>query len=1603
MNDFEYIDKAVSIVYMQDDLLAMLSLVKNLGKDGEPIYQSAETSLAKFISSLKGLEPIIIGEGASKITLEQLLKQLENPLTKAKASILLQQYHQDLVAKINLQTSTKQKNTSVNGIGVVLYSYSLVQAFYSAKPLAMLLKAVHTLAIKENGYTEVLEKIQNSENAPYYLYALLMPTEIIEENNNAEAEFLERLDQRYGQSGLHKKISSKLRGKRFEDGYYYEMLYYVLSYFADFNNYIEVYNKISEQIRESESYYIISKDLYPEFPKAAQGAIDEKLRSILVNAENIQKKTNEYFKELKQIKTHAEALKAYKRKKLNVSLKQAILLSKLNLAVAMLHELSMRLSKLDIEIKDQLSLPRETVVNTRKLPRFQQWCSALDELMLRLNNKRDSFSCLVYHKIMSATLARYDELSKIYDEIYTGTVYDDKAIRGIVKTKAKMIASIEMNPVKLLSDVCDQNNVQKDDQEAIKHLFLDFHSEILPITKNCLEEFCYSSPYGVNKQYQLAKKESNRHPLYPLMTIYSEWYKLRSFVLFFENFGNHVSSYFLGVEQISGASFEMLYKDLVYLSYAFGAIYNEFEQSAQAMLLKYMAIFTIDPSNENYYLAFKKFAIIESCIFTHMAFNPVSFHELLSRYIKKEKVEISYQFIEFMKSCEYGRTGFTLSGLDQDTQTLAYQADGQYQFELIVTNNEFIEAQNELRQLYELGGVPALTAIAMVVFIKSYNDRFLTQTRAKVENFKGFYTSDIFAAWRRAGVKSMGKILRLVNLDNDYSRLLKLLEKLQQYKTSDLKKNQANNFLKERCQLFINCFIEKTRLNLEQIKSTIDNINRMLDMEAIIKAIGKSKCKENLLQSKEVFSSLYQKLVYLDMSCFSQRLITGLKPFKANRRFIDMLAYYLTKTFARNEEVVVTRYRDLPMLEGFGNVNKNENLQLALNTQGEGQIAFQPNYKKDYEILGIIHERESGREIVPRDTTNKFYFFLKMLINMCEYYMDSIIRIFGDQYDKKNYERFDQFLDKLLEDFQIAINTDFKTTYLDRVVSDLKLNTKIINLYVIFSSGAETDRFKEDNSVDLHFLQLFIEESIASLKVRSFDKVKFFDSSYREFSLIECFTKVYDELEYIYTFMKDNDNFIILSRSDLFAIYNLENDQAFNKRLSNPGDKKAQALKAIFDSKSTKCFKLKDLKRAVDSYELYLTKHVIFPQYNENTVLPCGLLCYEYNQIITIIYQDILERSRNYQGLYKFKWWHVASLGFGAAIDYFYTTNNLAKGIKEIQTIISKGSSSNPNQQIQNIIAVANKRLQKTSKRNDNVRLLYAFLNRDLSEYIAEKTKQINLSKTDFEFQRVSTGNRNSFERYKQELNKKNTGDFKDKFNLMNENSVNIEVNDQLVVSISQNLAPLNLLTPELRSSMALDIVQDIASHRVERASFISNGFVDICIGKRHQESVISLNQEGKFIIKPCRTILSNEIEEGSILLEINQLVAISRNSLIVLPISFGNWHFMLLMIDTVNKKIYFFDSLNGNRTEWAKSKIKLKETGHYQLVCFTEPFQDNNDCGFLVLAFIDQIYLRNNQSMNIIDLYRSIKEEYDSSFLRQYFCHYVGKPYSANNWVFTI
>ncbi|WP_162902228.1 hypothetical protein, partial [Facilibium subflavum] len=66
-------------------------------------------------------------------------------------------------------------------------------------------------------------------------------------------------------------------------------------------------------------------------------------------------------------------------------------------------------------------------------------------------------------------------------------------------------------------------------------------------------------------------------------------------------------------------------------------------------------------------------------------------------------------------------------------------------------------------------------------------------------------------------------------------------------------------------------------------------------------------------------------------------------------------------------------------------------------------------------------------------------------------------------------------------------------------------------------------------------------------------------------------------------------------------------------------------------------------------------------------------------------------------------------------------------------------------------------------------------------------------------------------------------------------------------------------------------------------------------------------------------------------------------------------------------------------------------------IINFTERFQINNDCGFLVLNFVSEIYQRNRLDMNFNALYESVRQQYNSRFLRLHFCHYAGEPYRSN------
>ncbi|WP_162902135.1 hypothetical protein, partial [Facilibium subflavum] len=578
MNDFEYIDKAISIVYMQTDLSAILSLLTQLqnGK-GQATYEAFQGNLHKFMDALKKLEGVSIGSGTAAISLSELIAQIENG--SQRALDLLQAHAQSIVSQINTKAAMKQKDTTIKGLSIVLHAYKLVQSFYSASVRAQLATILYELGCKEaDGYIIALEHLKDAENAPNYLYSLLIPDSVIEENNDREESFWIAVEKDYAQAKMQTHIPRSLRKKRYESTYYYELLFYVLEYFKIWENYKDVYNKIAMQAQDNESYYIICQDTYKHFPQQLKGSIIEKLRSLLVGAQDTKEKTNKYFKALEALKKQATSLKDLKRKKLNVGLKQSIILMKLSLCVAIIHELSKRLKQLDLPISEDIRVPRETAVNTSKLPRFPQWLDSFNDFISSLENQEDTFQCLVYHKLLSAVFDKYDALSKLYDNIYQDTMYDNKDIRAIVEDKSKMIATIQTNPQALLRDVCHAHQLEADDQVIVSKIFQSSNAQIIPITENCLEEFCYALP-GARKQYEIALRHTNKHPLYPLITIYTEWYKLRSFILFFENLGNTISSYCIGYEEQNGLAFEMFYKDLVYINYLFGQQYHLLDQA----------------------------------------------------------------------------------------------------------------------------------------------------------------------------------------------------------------------------------------------------------------------------------------------------------------------------------------------------------------------------------------------------------------------------------------------------------------------------------------------------------------------------------------------------------------------------------------------------------------------------------------------------------------------------------------------------------------------------------------------------------------------------------------------------------------------------------------------------------------------------------------------------------------------------------------------------------------------------------------------------------------------------------------------------------------
>ncbi|WP_162902400.1 hypothetical protein, partial [Facilibium subflavum] len=558
------------------------------------------------------------------------------------------------------------------------------------------------------------------------------------------------------------------------------------------------------------------------------------------------------------------------------------------------------------------------------------------------------------------------------------------------------------------------------------------------------------------------------------------------------------------------------------------------------MLLKYMAIFSISPENDNFYIGFKKFAIIESHLFQSDLLSSRDFYRFFHGKTQEEKLSISSQLEGFLRAFTDRRSGFMISACDRDFYTLSYQINGTPKFEITCSQEEYTQTVEEIEQFYELGGNNALLSIAMIFLIKNYCDAFLTQTLETIPKFRGFYLNNILTMQRSVLVQSKkNSNITILNLQQNLVELQACVQMLERYHSSNESKMRANQFAQEQCQRILASFKTGEPLNLEQLKYVLVVLDRMLQTKTITKAIGRSECKSNLQQVKNAIQTLHQKLVYIDITCFSQYEMSQLKPFQANRSFIDLMAHYLTKTFARNDEVIVTRFQNIPRIIQDTSVKQEDQSvdckAISLPESRHELTGFQPTYQSDCEILGIIHDAKSGREIVPRDSSNKFYVFLKMMTKVCEYYMDAVINIFGEHYDAKDNTRYDQFLDKLIEDFQIAINNDFKRTHLDQTIDNLRLNHQVLKFFVAFNLHVESDVFKHDNQRDLVRLNAYIEETLGYFSIRSFDKVKFFDQSYREFSLIDRFNKSCEEIETLYNFMESNQDFVILADSDLCA------------------------------------------------------------------------------------------------------------------------------------------------------------------------------------------------------------------------------------------------------------------------------------------------------------------------------------------------------------------------------------------------------------------------------------------------------------------------------------
>ena len=374
-----------------------------------------------------------------------------------------------------------------------------------------------------------------------------------------------------------------------------------------------------------------------------------------------------------------------------------------------------------------------------------------------------------------------------------------------------------------------------------------------------------------------------------------------------------------------------------------------------------------------------------------------------------------------------------------------------------------------------------------------------------------------------------------------------------------------------------------------------------------------------------------------------------------------------------------------------------------------------------------------------------------------------------------------------------------------------------------------------------------------------------------------------------------------------------------------------------------------------------------------------------------------------------------ATLFFGAGIDYAYTTNNYANGIKKIYSTIKEEKLS-IQEKIETIQQIARRRMQFQSKRKGDVQNVYEFLASDLNDYIKDISKwqagkkiyNFNLGKPGLK-RTGSCSDLNSLFKSKSftshHSRKTDSNDFNSDIKGKNHEGGNGINNHplnklQLINQISGNLQILRLITPDMAVSQARDIIDDYQSHTVGRADFLSNGFVDICVSKIFSSSIINLG-ERKFNIIPCRTVTSAEINNEGILADIRGLINSNADSLIFVPVNLGNWHFVASVFDTRSRNAYFFDSYGNSNLIWFKRNLQTKTVSNYNVTAFVNNFQMNNDCGFLVVELFSQLVFRNNFDMNFSELYSEIQRNYDSNFLRLHYIHFAGEPYSANQWLF--